>query len=79
MVHIRGDWDKVKVATMHVLVWQKFVDHMDLLEKLLATDNAELIEGNQWGDRFWGVCREQGENHLGRILMEVRKLQRELA
>jgi predicted NAD-dependent protein-ADP-ribosyltransferase YbiA (DUF1768 family) len=29
-------------------------------------------EGNTWNDRFWGVCRGSGLNHLGRILMEVR-------
>lgn len=40
--------------------------------RLLATGSAELIEGNVWNDTFWGVCRGRGQNHLGRILMEVR-------
>jgi predicted NAD-dependent protein-ADP-ribosyltransferase YbiA (DUF1768 family) len=22
---------------------------------------------------FWGVCRGKGENHLGKIIMDVRK------
>jgi predicted NAD-dependent protein-ADP-ribosyltransferase YbiA (DUF1768 family) len=32
----------------------------------------ELVEYNYWGDLYWGVCRGEGENHLGRILMEIR-------
>ena len=41
-------------------------------QRLLDTGDRELIEGNTWGDRFWGVCRGEGENKLGRILMRVR-------
>lgn len=43
-----------------------------LREKLLATGDAELVEGNTWGDRFWGVCNGVGQNWLGRLLMQVR-------
>lgn len=47
----------------------------ELAEKLLATGDAELIEGNWWGDRFWGVFDKDGvgRNHLGKILMKVRE------
>jgi predicted NAD-dependent protein-ADP-ribosyltransferase YbiA (DUF1768 family) len=31
-----------------------------------------LIEENTWGDTFWGICKGQGENHLGRLLMQIR-------
>ena len=43
-------------------------------EKLLDTGNAELQEGNNWGDRYWGVDLKTGygENRLGRIIMKVR-------
>lgn len=43
-----------------------------LQAKLLETGNEELVEGNYWGDTFWGVCRGRGENHLGKLLMKVR-------
>ena len=43
-----------------------------LRRRLIATGDAELMEGNDWGDRFWGVCRGKGENRLGKILMKVR-------
>lgn len=42
--------------------------------KLLATGDAYLEEGNWWGDRFWGcdIKTREGENNLGKIIMEVR-------
>lgn len=68
----RADWDPIN--TMSYLVAYKFVSHKDLAEKLLATKPAELIEGNWWGDEFWGVCNGKGKNNLGRILMKVRDI-----
>ena len=52
---------------------QKFSDKK-LQKKLIDTGDAELIEGNWWGDKFWGVCEGEGENHLGKLLMEVREM-----
>ncbi|PWC98035.1 NADAR family protein [Azospirillum sp. TSO5] len=69
---MRPDWDDVKVPAMTFLVMEKFWSHNHLATALLATGDAELVEGNTWGDIFWGVCRGEGENHLGRILMHVR-------
>lgn len=70
-VKIREDWEKVKVSVMKDLLIQKFSKGV-YREKLLATGNEELIEGNYWGDVWWGVCRGVGENHLGKLLMEIR-------
>jgi len=71
VVGLRPDWESVKVAVMLDLLRQKFADR-DRMSALLGTGDAELIEGNTWGDRFWGVCRGSGENHLGKLLMQVR-------
>ena len=71
-IKLRDDWDDVKLAIMADLVWLKF-QHADLRELLLDTGSQELIEGNTWGDTFWGVCNGVGENHLGKILMNVRQ------
>lgn len=70
-VVLRDDWDGVRLQIMEELLLTKFVDDT-LRAKLLMTDKAELIEGNEWGDRFWGVCNGKGENHLGKLLMKVR-------
>ncbi len=71
-VQLRPDWEQVKVGIMEELVRLKFATHADLRERLLATGNAELIEGNNWNDTFWGVCRGRGRNELGLILMKLR-------
>ena len=43
----------------------------------MATRDRVLIEGNDWGDTFWGMTDGEGENHLGKILMRVRAELRE--
>lgn len=72
-VRMRDDWEQVKVSVMRSLVLQKFTDHEGLRKKLLETGQAELIEGNIWGDTFWGVSNGFGSNQLGEILMSVRR------
>lgn len=70
-VHLRPDWDRVKLDIMYWLLTLKFEDRA-LAGMLWATGDAELIEGNTWNDTFWGVCKGVGENHLGKLLMRVR-------
>ena len=69
---LRPEWEQIKVQVMEACVWEKFAQNPALAEKLLATGDARLIEGNNWGDRFWGIHKGEGENHLGRILEHVR-------
>ena len=68
---LRPDWGSIKVTVMRALVQQKFKEPR-LRELLLKTGGAKLVEGNSWGDQFWGVCKDEGENWLGRILMDER-------
>lgn len=70
---MRDDWDDIKLIVMRNLVTCKFRQNKELADRLLATGDQELVEGNWWGDTYWGVCKGVGENHLGKILMEVRK------
>ncbi len=71
-VKLRDDWEEVKLYIMSEIVSQKFLQHPHLIEMLLQTGDEELVEGNKWGDRFWGVCKGKGKNHLGKILMKIR-------
>ncbi len=64
-------FDILKIDVMRVLLYQKF-DIPELKQKLLDTGDENLVEGNNWKDTFWGVYNGYGENHLGRLLMEVR-------
>ena len=66
------DWHTRKVEVMRSLLRSKFAPGTELAASLLATGDAELIEGNDWGDEFWGQSNGVGENHLGRLLMETR-------
>lgn len=69
---VRKDWsDELKLLIMEKLLRKKF-DDPRLAEFLIATEDAPLIEGNTWGDVFWGVCNSEGKNHLGKLLMKIR-------
>lgn len=69
---LRPDWEQVKTEVMEIIVRDKFARNPDLKERLLATSNTALVESNTWGDTCWGVCKGEGENRLGHILMQVR-------
>lgn len=70
-VLLREDWEQIKYDLMLKFVRAKFNNPI-LKCMLLATAPAILIEGNNWNDTVWGVCRGQGQNLLGKILMQVR-------
>ena len=73
VIVIRPDWDDIRVQVMDDIVFAKFDQNPSLKQRLLDTEDAELVEGNHWGDDFWGVPHgRHGENHLGKILMSVR-------
>ena len=73
-IEIREDWEDIKLDVMKGILTNKFENTSNGLgAQLLMTCLRELIEGKWWGDRFWGVCKGEGENHLGRLLMERRQ------
>lgn len=72
-VALRPFWNEVRVEIMRQILASKFAPGSAVAGLLLETGNEELIEGNTWGDTFWGVCGGEGENHLGRLLMELRE------
>lgn len=79
-VTLRPDWDTaIRFKAMKSVVGRKFLQDWDLSIKLYITFGDELIEGNTWHDNVWGdcncgrpACAEQGQNHLGKLLMEYR-------
>lgn len=77
-LELREDWEEIKVNVMLGTLAVKFGSHDDLGDLLLATGRRQLVEGNTWGDIFWGCVRRQGvwrgKNHLGRTLMKIRAL-----
>lgn len=70
-LELRPDWNDVKLDIMKRLNEQKYM-RPDLRKKLCDTYPIDIVEGNTWGDTFWGVCEGKGSNHLGKILMSIR-------
>lgn len=68
---MRDDWEQIKTQVMFHLLQQKF-SNPEVWALLVATGNQLIVEGNEWGDTFWGVCRGKGENHLGKMIMAIR-------
>ena len=85
MKHLmRPDWLAVQLPLMEDLVRQKF-KAPDLRLMLLNTKDEVLVEGNYWHDNFFGACTcddckpKPKSNHLGLIIMKVRKEIQEMA
>lgn len=69
---IRPDWQHIKVMRMKEVLRAKFTQHPDLMEKLRETWPSPLIEESNT-DPFWGIGKKgNGQNMLGKLLMEVR-------
>lgn len=71
-VDLVPDWEQIKVDIMRELLYEKF-EEPAIRAKLVATHPRELVEVNSWGDDFWGVCTDKGQNVLGQLLEEVRQ------
>ena len=71
-VHMRHNWNDIKVTVMEYLLRQKFTGYHDLSLKLYETGDIYIEETNTWGDTFWGVCNGKGQNVLGNLLMKIR-------
>lgn len=71
-------WHKERMRAMLHGLHVKF-QNPELRKMLLDTGDAVLIEGNYWHDNFWGNCYcngcadQLGHNHLGLMLMDLRK------
>ena len=79
-VKMRPNFESEKVKVMQEIVVCKFMQNPELMDKLQATGDTLIIEGNTWHDNFWGSCvcgrkscSAQGKNVLGKILMQVRE------
>lgn len=79
-VTLRDNWASVeRFKAMRSTLGAKFLGSPKLSRLLVATGDAYLIEGNSWHDNTWGdchcgrtACEAPGENHLGKMLMELR-------
>lgn len=66
-----ADWDERKFDLMLTLLREKF-RHPELAQRLVNAPSP-IVEENYWGDTYWGVCKGEGQNMLGRLLEQVRR------
>lgn len=74
-VTLQPDWNEnIDLIMMERINVQKYCRYPKLREKLLATGESELEEGNTWGDEHWGknLATGFGKNYLGVTLMNIR-------
>jgi ribA/ribD-fused uncharacterized protein len=72
-IKLRPDWEQIKLSVMEECLRKKYSQE-PFRTKLLNTGTENLVEGNRWGDTFWGwdLNKRQGFNHLGRLIMKIR-------
>lgn len=75
---IRNAWELIRFKVMKRIIKAKFATHYKLAVMLSWTEGRELVYGDDPGDKLWGAVQNQytkeweGDNRLGKILMEVR-------
>ena len=69
----RSDLKLVRNTLMTRAVYTQAKTHEVLANRLLETKQSQLVENSQF-DYYWGCGRDhRGDNHYGKILMNVRE------
>lgn len=72
-LNLRSDWEEVKQDVMFDAVYYKFKQNKDILQKLLDTGNARIVEATV-KENYWGSGpNNDGQNNYGKILIKVRE------
>ena len=72
-LNLRSDWEEVKQDVMFDAVYYKFKQNKDILQKLLDTGNARIVEATV-KENYWGCGpNNDGQNNYGKILVKVRE------
>ena len=74
-VKLVDNWNNIRIQVMRECILLKFSQE-PFKSKLLSTGNINIVEGNDWGDTYWGfdIRKGKGKNYLGRIIMETRDI-----
>jgi ribA/ribD-fused uncharacterized protein len=70
---VRKNWDNEKLGVMEEILLCKVWQNPYVMKKLLQTGDRIIIE-NSKKDLFWGAGENgEGESHLGKLWMEIRR------
>lgn len=72
-VEMRSDWERVKGDVMREGLLAKYQQHPELARVLLSTGHRPIHEDSRWDD-VWGWAGGEGQDLLGKILVEIRAL-----
>lgn len=64
-------WEDIKDGVMKKVLYFKFKQNPDLMEKLCKCD-FQITERNEWHDTYWGVYNGIGYNKLGNLLESIK-------
>ncbi len=68
----KADWDAIKVEVLRDILVEKVHQHEEVMQTLIGTGEEEIVEDNP-NDDFWGNGKDgNGQNHAGKILMDIR-------
>ena len=67
-------WAEAQLGIMESILLAKYEQNPFLMQKLVDTGSCVLLNGNNKQETFWGIDLYSwiGENHLGRIIMNIR-------
>jgi len=66
-------WKRKRLSSMRDIVKLKFDTYPNAKEKLMLTYPKKIVARNNWGDTYWGIYNNKGNNFLGKILMNIRR------
>lgn len=68
----RSDFKQVRTTLMTRAIYTQAKTYNNITERILKSGSATLVENSQF-DYYWGCGRDhRGDNHYGKILMNVR-------
>lgn len=68
----RSDLDQVRTTLMTRAIYIQAKTHKVIANRILSTGESRLVENSQF-NYYWGCGRDhRGDNHYGKVLMQVR-------
>ena len=70
---VRKDWNETRVKIMKDINKAYYEANPEMVQQLLDTEDKSLQHSGFRIDTFWGMKKTGGNNHHGKILMDIRK------
>lgn len=71
-LELKADWDEIKLQLMEDISRAYYMTNPKMKKKLIETGDKVLLHKGPKIDSFWGIKKDGGFNHHGKILMKLR-------